>query len=206
MSRDSYPRFMSSVGIEADALLGPLERAIEEAVGARALVSATARLDPGIDPSALALGSRLASDRWFCWEQPDRDGFALAGIGAAAELISRGAGRFRDVAADCALIARELLHSGPTDLPSGAGPVFVGGFAFDNDGAAEAHWASLPPALLVLPELSLWRRGSDAYATLTVQVSRDASEEQLIAKARARLASLEKIGRASCRERVSECV
>ena len=31
-----------------------------------------------------------AGDRWFCWEQPDRDGFALAGLGSAHEVVSRG--------------------------------------------------------------------------------------------------------------------
>ena len=63
-------------------------------------MSATVEVESA-DPAALAFASRLAGDRWFCWEEPDR-GFALAGVGSAAEVVSRGAGRFADVAADCA--------------------------------------------------------------------------------------------------------
>jgi isochorismate synthase len=173
-------------------LLAELGPALEQAGGeGRTLVSATVPVDPGIDPSSLAFGTRRATDRWFCWEQPDRDGFALAGVGSAAEVVSRGPGRFDEIAADCALIARELPARGPADLPSGAGPVFAGGFAFDHHGGREAHWSSLPPGLLVLPELSLWRRGDQAFATITVAVSPGASVEELRARARGRLASLE---------------
>ena len=157
----------------------------------RSLVSATTEVDPAIDPSSIAFGSRRASDRWFCWEQPDRDRFALAGVGSAAEIVSRGESRFGDVAADASLIARDLLHAGVPNPPSGAGPVFAGGFAFDPHGACEAHWVSLPPALLVLPELSLWRRGGQAFATVTLALSPGASADQLLAQARAALASVD---------------
>ena len=45
----------------------------------RLLVSVTVPRSSCDDPSAAVFASRLADDRWFCWEQPDRDGFALAG-------------------------------------------------------------------------------------------------------------------------------
>ena len=172
-----------------DALEGALDEASER--GGRALASATEPIDSGMDPSAIAFGSRLAGDRWFCWEQPDRDGFALAGVGTAEEIVSRGADRFGDVAAGCAEAARRLALRGPRELPSGAGPVFVGGFAFDPDGAAEPHWSSLAPAQLTLPSLALWRRGSEAYATVTVPVGGGAGPDEALASARARLASLD---------------
>ena len=53
--------------------------------------------------------SRLAGDRWFCWEQPDRDGFALAALGSAHEVVSRGPERFRDLVGACAEAARGRL-------------------------------------------------------------------------------------------------
>ena len=106
------------------------------------------------------LASRLASDRWFCWEQPERDGFALAALGSAHEVVSRGEDRF-------ARPRRGLRRAAPRrgrsrlrpELPAGAGPVWTGGFAFDADGGRAAQWSSLPPALMVLPELSLLREG-----------------------------------------------
>ncbi len=49
-------------------------------------------------------------------------------------------------------------------LPAGAGPVWTGGFAFAEGGGAEAHWSSLPPALMVLPELSLLRESDRTFA------------------------------------------
>src|SRR5580692_5706576 len=65
----------------------------------RTLVSVTVETEIA-DPCAAVFASRLASDRWFCWEQPDR-GFALAGIGVAHEASSRGETRFDDVAREC---------------------------------------------------------------------------------------------------------
>ena len=57
----------------------------------RTLVSVTAPVKVD-DPCAAVFASRLASDRWFCWEQPDRE-FALAALGIAHEASSRGDGR-----------------------------------------------------------------------------------------------------------------
>jgi salicylate biosynthesis isochorismate synthase/menaquinone-specific isochorismate synthase len=112
-------------------------------------------------------------------------------VGSAREIVSRGEDRFADVARDCAEAARHLVHSGPDELPSGAGPVFLGGFAFDPDGASEPHWSSLAPAQLTLPALALWRRGSEAYATVTVPVGGGTVPEEALAAANARLASLD---------------
>ncbi len=106
--------------------------------------------------------SRLASDRWFCWEQPDR-GFALAGLGVAHEASSRGPGRFADVAEECLRTGRDAIVDEPRGLPAGAGPVWLGGFAFDPEGGASSTWSSLSPGSLVLPELSLCRSGERAF-------------------------------------------
>jgi hypothetical protein len=102
----------------AVSLLGASEGLLAEASerDRRTLVSATMEVE-ALDPSATAFASRLASDRWFCWEQPDRDGFAIAGIGTAWGIVSRGHGRFADIEAGCAELTRDRLAAEPDDLP-----------------------------------------------------------------------------------------
>ncbi len=77
--------------IEAASALGPLEALLSNVRDQRRLVSVTVPVEIE-DPCATVFGSRMAGDRWFCWEQPDDDGFALAGLGSAHEAVSRGPG------------------------------------------------------------------------------------------------------------------
>jgi hypothetical protein len=62
-------------------------------------VAITAALAPGADPTAIAVASRRPGEDWFCFENPDRDRFALATLGRAAALDDRDEGRFERVAA-----------------------------------------------------------------------------------------------------------
>jgi salicylate biosynthesis isochorismate synthase/menaquinone-specific isochorismate synthase len=151
----------------AAGLLDSLERLAERAAGdgRRRLISVTAEVD-AIDPCAAVYASRRADDRWFLWEEPDRDGFAIATLGSAHELVSRGSGRTADLEADAAAVMRRRLADEPAEMPSGAGPLWVGGLAFDGEGAAAPEWSSLPPALLVLPELLIARSGDRHLLTL----------------------------------------
>jgi isochorismate synthase len=178
--------------IEAPALLEGLEDVVARAGDAerRTLASATVPIDPAVDPSALAFGSRLAGDRWFCWEQPDR-AFALAGIGSALEVVSRGEDRFADVARRCAEALQERVASEPSGLPAGAGPVWTGGFAFDDEGGSEPTWSSLAPALVLMPELALVRSGEEAFLTASVIVEPGADPDRLLDRLRGRLAGLQ---------------
>ncbi len=175
--------------IEAAEALGSLESLLARAGSRRRLVSVTAEVDVD-DPAAVAFASRRADDRWFCWEQPDRGGFALAGLGTAREVVSRGPRRFQDVAAACAVALRGRSHDEPPDLPAGSGPVWVGGFAFDADGGREATWASFPPALMVLPELLLHREGVQAHLTLCAMSDPAADPRETAADLAARVAGL----------------
>lgn len=134
----------------------------------RTLVSATTAVDVP-DPCAVAFASRLASDHWFCWEQPDR-GFALAALGVAHEASSRGKGRFADVARECLRMNEGAVLDEPPGLPSGAGPVWTGGFAFDPEGAGSSPWSSFAPASMILPELSLCRVGEETFLTVNLVV------------------------------------
>jgi salicylate biosynthesis isochorismate synthase len=148
-------------------------------------VTTTVEID---DPSAAVFAARLAGDRWFCWEQPERDGFALAALGSIDDVVSRGPDRFAQAAQACAETARDRLAEEPADLPAGAGPVWVGGFAFAPDGGGSSHWSSFPPALLVLPDLSIHRRHGRTLLTLNALGGGD--RRATIERAAARLASL----------------
>jgi isochorismate synthase len=154
----------------------------------RTLVSVTKEVEVA-DPCAAVFASRLASDRWFCWEQPDRD-FALAGLGVAHEASSRGEDRFGDVADECLRVGAGAVLEEPRGLPAGAGPVWLGGFAFDPDGGATPTWSSLSPASLVLPEVSVCRSGGRAFLTVNAVVAPGEDFDGLGERLASRLASL----------------
>jgi isochorismate synthase len=170
-----------------EALAPLFDRVVTE--GRRRLVSVTVELEPDLDPAAAAFASRLASDRWFCWEQPDA-GFALVGLGSAHEVVSRGPSRFEDVGTACAEITRRRLAEEPEDLPSGAGPVWVGGFAFAPHGATATEWSSFPPALATLPELSIVQVGGRCLLTLAAVAGGPEDRERSLRRLEVRLGSL----------------
>ncbi len=162
------------------------ERAADR--GQRTLVSATVPADLN-DLSAVVFASRLASDRWFCWEQPDR-GFALAALGVAHEATSRGSSRFEDVAGECLRLREGAVFDEPTGLPAGTGAVWTGGFAFDPDGASSPQWSSFAPASMALPELSLCRQGESGFLTVNLVVSPGEDADRALGRIGARLAAL----------------
>jgi isochorismate synthase len=136
----------------------------------------TVALPAHLDLSATVMRARRPDDRFFCFEQPERDGFVLAGLGSALSLESRGAGRFREVAVRARDLGRRSYVDDPgldPDRPAPAGPVFVGGFAFADAGGATPEWASLAPASLVLPELSFARHRGETRMTVSVVVQPD---------------------------------
>ena len=146
-----------TVGHDAPALL---ER---RAAGGR-IASVSVEIDPSTDVAAAVLAARRPSDRWFCFEQPDRDGYAVCGLGEAAIVEASGSARFAEVAEECRRLGSGAEYD-RVDLP-GAGPVFVGGFSFGPAGGRTPEWESFAPAQMVLPELSLARHGGRAVLTL----------------------------------------
>jgi salicylate biosynthesis isochorismate synthase/menaquinone-specific isochorismate synthase len=152
------------------------------------LASATCALEGAVDVSAAVVAARRADDRWFCFEQPDRDGFALAGLGEAVSVEAASPGRFARAAADCRRLAVGALFD---DSPApGAGPVWVGGFAFADAGGEAPEWASLPAGLLTLPEVALARRADEAWLTASVLVHGDEAPGALLERLEARLGEL----------------
>jgi salicylate biosynthesis isochorismate synthase len=180
----------------AEALAGALAARVDEALRRAAdnrrpvLASATIELGAGMDPAATVFASRRADERWFAWEQPDRDGFALGALGAAHVVESAPArDRFRAAARECSEVMRDAVMGEPPDRPA-AGPVWVGGFSFFADGGSDPQWASLPSTLLVLPELSLARLGDETAVTVNVVCRPGESANAHAERAVARVASL----------------
>jgi isochorismate synthase len=153
------------------------------------LVSATVEIDSDVDPAAIAAGSRLAADRWFCWEQADR-GFAVAGLGSATQVISRGEDRFAELAERCARATHDRVAEEPDELPAGAGPVWATGLAFSPRGGTDPLWSSLPPALAIMPEIAIARGPEGAFLTASIFLEPGTDPDDLIKRAAGRIGSL----------------
>lgn len=162
---------------------------LDETGDSHALVSITVPVSGDLDPTAIVLGSRRAADRWSCWEQPERGGFSLAALGQVREVVSRGEGRFGDLERDANRIVASIDRRGSQGAPAGAGPVFVGGAAFDPAGCTDPEWSSLPPASLVLPEIAISRFEDTAWLTVVMDISGGRGEA--VARVEARLSALQ---------------
>ena len=165
--------------------------------GAGTLAAITVTIPAELDLSAAVLRARRPEDRYSCLEQPDRDGFVLAALGQAATLEARGPGRFAELAARARELGRRAHVDDPAEDPTrppAGGPVFVGGFAFAHDGGSSPEWSSLPPASLVLPELSLARQDTEARLTLNAVVEPDDDAEAIAERLLARAKELAPVG------------
>jgi isochorismate synthase len=169
---------------ERTRLQARIERALAVARRERrpVIASVTQPLAPELDLSAAVLAARRAGDRFFCFEQPDRN-FAVAAIGEGCLVEASGADRFRAAAAACRGLARGAFADDD-------GPVWVGGFAFAHGGGASPEWASFAPAQLVLPEVALVRRGGDARMTASLVAEGDEDPDALLERVESRLAEL----------------
>jgi salicylate biosynthesis isochorismate synthase/menaquinone-specific isochorismate synthase len=137
-----------------------------------------------IDPSAVACASRRVGEAWFCFEQPDRGGAALAALGEVARIRARGRERFRATVERWHALSADAHVSGP------AAPVAVGGFAFAPEGGAAAAWSGFEPASLVVPEVALARRSGVLTITLCSLVAPDDALEDLTSALERRVSEL----------------
>ena len=147
-------------------------------------------LGAATDPAAVVFASRAADEDWFCFEQPERGRAALATLGCATRLEAVGSKRFEAVANLWNDLARNARSDSPSGL-AGGGPVVVGGFAFADDGGSAPHWAGFEPASLVLPEVSISRRGDEVSMTLSTVVAADDDPQQVAERMAARAGALE---------------
>jgi salicylate biosynthesis isochorismate synthase len=154
-----------------------------------ALAAVTVALDPSTDPVAMAVASRRAGEPWFAFEQPDRDGSALAALGCARALEARGPARFAEVARTWRALAGDAAAD-PPDGPRGAGLIAVGGFAFAPEGGDTPAWSSFAPASLHVPEVAIARAGDDVRLTLAALATPDDTVADLLDGLERRLAEL----------------
>lgn len=188
---------MKSLGVrQVSSLVDRVQRCLPAALrlaresGTPKLLSSTERWPGLTDPTAVVAASRGRGESWFCLEQPDRDGTALAALGTAAALDATGPDRFAVLARRWRRLAAEALLDDAAEHPSGAGLAALGGFAFAPEGGHSAAWEGFPPASLHLPEVSLCRRGETVTVTLNLVVDPDDTAEDVLARARRRTASL----------------
>jgi salicylate biosynthesis isochorismate synthase/menaquinone-specific isochorismate synthase len=178
-----------------DEALLRLHRRLEAALvrararGERVLVSLTGRTRSGVDPVAVVACSRRVGESWFCLEQPDRDGWALAGLGSVRTLASTGQGRFADIADQWRRLTRVALAD-PVEGAPGSGLVALGGFAFAAAGGSSRGWQGFTPASLEVPALSIARHRGTTWLTANVDVAPDDTTEQLVNRVHGRLATL----------------
>jgi salicylate biosynthesis isochorismate synthase len=182
-------------GLAQETILTRLEQRIQSALhrsrrnGGTVLASATCPTAPGVDPVAVVASSRRAGEEWFCFEQPDRDGYALAGLGSVHALVASGANRLTDVSRQWRRVCAEAVAD-PVQEPAGSGLTAIGGFAFDGHGGGSPDWEGFAPASLVVPELSLARGHDRTVVTFNVSVAPDDTVQTSLDRARARLAEL----------------
>jgi isochorismate synthase len=157
--------------------------------GASILVSVTAGVSAQLDPVAAVATSRRPGEEWFCFEQPDRDGYAVAALGCAQALRARGPERFTEVSRRWRALTATALAD-PVQSPLGSGLIAVGGFAFAPEGEAGPEWAGFEPASLAVPEISLARGRGMTTLTLNINVAPDDTIDDGLRRAVERVAEL----------------
>jgi menaquinone-specific isochorismate synthase len=116
---------------------------------------------PLAQPSALLAAAPAARDA-AVWEPRDPAGWSMACAGVAAEIRGAGATRFAEIAAAAPSVWSRLVTVGDAGAPP---PRFVGGLAFAPGAARGSWWSGFGDARFVLPQLTYWRRGDQAWLT-----------------------------------------
>jgi salicylate biosynthesis isochorismate synthase/menaquinone-specific isochorismate synthase len=154
----------------------------------------TLELPAHVDPTQVACASRRAGEPWFAFEQPDRGGAAIAGLGEVACLTASGEERFATVADRWRALSSAAVADPRGEDQDQCGPVAVGGFSFAPYGGSAAEWDGFAPASLLVPEVVLRRceHGGERCVRLTLAAlaAPDDTAEELLARCDARLAEL----------------
>ncbi len=172
---------------DQERLRARLDLALQRArrSGGPTLATVTCALPDDVDPAAVACASRRAGEPWFLFEQPDRGGSALAGLGQVACLEDSGPDRFATIADRWRSLSAAAVADSPGD-PQGGGPVAVGGFAFAPEGGSSPAWSGFEPASMLVPEVALAReqRGGERRVRLTLSAlaQPDDTAEDLLAR------------------------
>ncbi len=154
----------------------PLRSHVEQARqrGEPVLVSVTEPAWP-LDVIDVFDQARLFTADRFFWSQPGEE-FALVGLGIALTMDAVEESRFRQIGASWQQLLSKAIVEGPRGLP-GAGPLLLGGFAFDPLRAGSPLWQGYPDGLLVLPRVLYTFRNGEAWLTCNVLVGPDSDPD-----------------------------
>ncbi len=178
-----------------ERLRARIELALQRArrSGRATLATVTCALPDDVDPAAVACASRRPGEPWFVFEQPDRGGSALAGLGQVTCLEDSGPDRFATLADRWRSLSAAAVADSPGE-PEGGGPVAVGGFAFAPEGGSSHVWSGFEPASMLVPEVALAREECDGERrvrlTLAALAHPDDTAEDLLARLDRRLEEL----------------
>lgn len=175
-----------------NALEGALASCLDEAAGRgkRTVVTVSVPFECK-DPVASAFASRRADDSWFSWEELQTD-VRIGAIGETEAVVSRGSDRFSQVAEECARISGGAIRGEPWGVPPHPGPLWLGGFSFEDEGG-QGPWAGFPPARLYLPEVVLFSSGGESWLTVNVTFQAGSDRDTLLERALRRIASVESV-------------
>ncbi len=154
------------------------------------MLSLTTRSRESVDPLSVISASRAREEPWFCLEQPDREGAAVAALGCAHEITGTGARRFKEAATAWRELVARAVADRP-DGPPGSGMTAVGGFGFAPAGAGSPKWSGFHPASMILPEASLARMHGETWLTLNLIVAPDDTADDLTERLEGRLSALQ---------------
>ncbi len=175
-----------------------LEKRLGEALrrarsgGGTVLLSLAAPCPRASDPTAIVLASRRPGEAWFCFEQPDRDGSALAALGCVTALSAEGPNRFAELERRWRTLSAHAIADDPAG-PPGSGLAAVGGFAFAAAGGGSPRWAGFTAASLQVPEISFARRAGAVWLTVNLVVAGDDTPEDLLARVDRRFGELREV-------------
>jgi len=149
---------------------GPAARERAREAERPVLLSLTSAVSPPEDLLAMARAATgLQPDQdLFFWQRP-ADRTAVAALGSVATLRARGSSRFAQLDARCGEILQTAILAGDPDAARGV-PLFVGGFAFTDDGEPDGPWRGFDAGRLAIPAVSITRNAGTAFLTLNLVV------------------------------------
>lgn len=175
---------MSTTTRESTVAAGRLEELLRSgllrarATGRPVLVSYTESIGLA-DPLDFYRRGSATGESCAYWERPEED-TALVGLGVAYRIEAAGA-RHASAAMSQWRHLIENAEIWPENDPAGAGPVLMGGFAFDLHTPSTDLWDGYPPGLLLLPRWMLTNREGRSWLTTNVVLRPDSDMDGALA-------------------------
>ena len=111
----------------------------------------------------------VTADRMY-WTRP-ADGFSLAAFGSVAVLTAAGATRFATIDDEWRALRDGAIVDDLSAGAAGAGPLLIGGFAFDAAPSPDALWRDFPAARMLVPRIQLASADGAHWLTTNVMVA-----------------------------------